>query len=205
MSTGTAGTTRSMHWVDWTLMGLFIAAVIVYTSVLIYWDYNDIYQIRWGAYIVFVIFGSAAFIGGYVLIRATDSRPGHWSGTEFFGVVLCVIGALLFVNGALPKYVSSTIEDMARHIQGLPDLDQPMVDVTRSVKADASEKFDVISINGLEPKVNGSAVTISGSPDKRVFVFLEIDPTKTSVKVPQGTHGKVWYSIDSRPSKADTF
>ncbi len=188
---GSSSTTQNMHWLDWLMLVILCLAVVAYGTWLAYLDYQDLYVVRWAAFIVFIVVGSACFVGGYVLVRATDSKPGHWSATEFFGVLLCVVGSILFLKGALPQVVDRTLEEMARPIQALPDADPPLLrtDPLRRPTGD----FVTLQVD-----------RVGGGADK-VRVLLELDPGATEVVIPADSHGKVWYTLPNGRSLASEF
>lgn len=200
-----APATSKVHVLDILLMIVGIAAVVAYGIVL--YVNSGTSTVDWGAFVIFIVAGAALMIGGYFVIRASESHRGEFSGGELLGAIGFGLGMTLIVLGALPDSVTQEIREHTRALKPLPDFNPPVVNVVEDVNGKTLKVTRIGNIDGV-----GKAAKVIDADKTRLFVLvteeeLTDDATslKTEVNVPADAHGKVWFEVDGRRSLAQDF
>jgi hypothetical protein len=132
------------------------------------------------------IFGIMLVVLGYFSMRASASTPGGVSLGEAGAIILAIGGAIMMVIAFNTEEIYKQV-DSARYYQTQKPVPPvpPLSPRIKEVDLTTVGKIDRLDLERVAGK-------------KKVLVLLEVEPNPdvalpTSVYIPSGTHGKVWY------------
>jgi hypothetical protein len=203
MSTDTPKTSK-IPWIDVILVGLGIG-LLIYYGMWIY-SHRGAHAIDWGAVFLFLIAGATLLVGGYYCVRKAESHQGEFSIGEALGVLFFGCGLVLITIGALPEAVIDSLRDKARALKPLQEFEPPLM---RVIDATDWKTLDISRIGQIEG--SDTALKTLNKDETKVFVAIELDPAvagenlTATPKVPLDAHGKVWFEVKGRKSRAQDF
>lgn len=195
-----------LHTLDWVLIAVATIALIVYGVILGIGDFNDWFYVNWLNFLVVYVISYALLTIGYIMIRTHESAKNDVSLSEFGGLLICILGALILAFGGLHYEINAFFSNL-RIRSEMPDLQSPVVRVT------PEKDIDILNITRIAETQDRQPLQLNSNKSVRVYVQLEI-PTKPDatnrrtiddLKIPSGLHGKAWYEIDGQRSLGDDF
>lgn len=191
-----------LHGMDKFVIAIGVILIVAYGFYLS----NTLSHVNWFSYFVYVVLAGVFMIIGYYVLRRGNSHTGDVSNAELCGTIVFGIGLVVLTIGMFPG-LQAKMHDAVPPPSFAAEDQQPPV-----VKTVESADFDTIKVSRIA-EADG---TTFASGSERVIVKVSLHTkavldaatntwTIPEIKVSPGSHGKVWYEVNNRPSRGTDF